>query len=223
MSLLSPLVSSPASEAVTEPRLLRSSPVTDPAPPSEPGYQVIRRNGAVSPFDQSKIAIALTKAFLAVEGSTAAASRRVHDIVADLTAQIVANLTRRAGSGRTFHIEDIQDQAELALMRSEHHKVARAYVLYREARAKERAKAEQESATTPAAQCQPRSRKIASTESPPSPAMAPQNSVAQVRVPSTLTPAASRALGLSPAARMFSPQWVRRIVHAVPTTMSRPM
>ena len=151
MSLLSPLVSSPASEAVTEPRLLRSSPVTDPAPPSEPGYQVIRRNGAVSPFDQSKIAIALTKAFLAVEGSTAAASRRVHDIVADLTAQIVANLTRRAGSGRTFHIEDIQDQAELALMRSEHHKVARAYVLYREARAKERAKAEQESATTPAA------------------------------------------------------------------------
>jgi ribonucleoside-diphosphate reductase alpha chain len=43
----------------------------------EPGYQVIRRNGAVTPFDPSKISIALTKAFLAVEGGSAAASRRV--------------------------------------------------------------------------------------------------------------------------------------------------
>jgi ribonucleoside-diphosphate reductase alpha chain len=107
---------------------------------------VIRRNGAVTPFDPSKIAVALTKAFLAVEGGTAAASRRVHDAVAELTAQIVASLTRRADAGRTFHIEDIQDQAELALMRGEHHKVARAYVLYREERARERAKA-----ATPAA------------------------------------------------------------------------
>ena len=56
---------------------------------AEPGYQVIRRNGAVTPFDASKIAIALTKAFLAVEGNSAAASRRVHDIVEALTAQIV--------------------------------------------------------------------------------------------------------------------------------------
>jgi ribonucleoside-diphosphate reductase alpha chain len=69
----------------------------------------------------------LIKAFLAVEGNSAAASRRVHDVVADLTAQIVAGLMRRADTGRSFHIEDIQDQAELALMRNEHHKVARAY------------------------------------------------------------------------------------------------
>ena len=110
-------------------------------PPAEPGYQVIRRNGTVTPFDASKIAIALTKAFLAVEGSAAAASRRVHDVVAALTAQIVTGLTRRADTGRTFHIEDVQDQVELALMRGEHHKVARAYVLYREDRAKERARA----------------------------------------------------------------------------------
>ncbi|MFZ5624944.1 MAG: ribonucleoside-diphosphate reductase subunit alpha [Gemmatimonadota bacterium] len=115
-----------------------------PAGPSsrpvvEPIYQVIRRNGAVTPFDPSKIAVALTKAFLAVEGSSAAASRRVHDIVAGLTEQIVASLTRRADAGRAFHIEDIQDQVELALMRAEHHKVARAYVLYREERARERA------------------------------------------------------------------------------------
>ena len=106
---------------------------------ASPGYQVIRRNGAVTPFDASKIAVALTKAFLAVEGSSSAASRRVHDIVAGLTEQIAAGLTRRADAGRTFHIEDVQDQVELALMRGEHHKVARAYVLYREERAKERA------------------------------------------------------------------------------------
>lgn len=109
------------------------------AVPAEPGYKVIRRNGGVTPFDPSKIAVALTKAFLAVEGSTAAGSRRVHDVVEDLTAQVVAALARRGGEGRTFHIEDVQDQVELALMRGEHHRVARAYVLYREDRARERA------------------------------------------------------------------------------------
>ncbi|MEQ1939102.1 ribonucleoside-diphosphate reductase subunit alpha [Mesorhizobium sp. CN5-321] len=107
--------------------------------PAEPGYRVIRRNGAVTPFDPMKITVALTKAFLAVEGSTAAGSRRVHDVVADLTDQVASALTRRVGEGRTFHIEDVQDQVELALMRGEHHKVARAYVLYREERARERA------------------------------------------------------------------------------------
>ena len=106
-----------------------------------PAYQVIRRNGTVTPFDASKITIAVTKAFLAVEGGRAAASRRVHEAVEDLTQGIVAALNRRGDSGRTFHIEEIQDQVELALMRGEHHKVARAYVLYREARAQERAAA----------------------------------------------------------------------------------
>ena len=120
-------------------------------PQTEPGYQVIRRNGTVTPFDATKIAVALTKAFLAVEGNQAAGSRRVHDIVETLTAHIVANLTRRAEAGRTFHIEEIQDQVELALMRGEHHKVARAYVLYREERARERAaKAEAKAAAAPA-------------------------------------------------------------------------
>ncbi len=101
--------------------------------------QVIRRNGKVSPFDSGKIAVAMTKAFLAVEGNTAGASRRVHERVEQLTADVVTALTRRAGEGRTFHIEDVQDQVELALMRSENHKVARAYVLYREDRARKRA------------------------------------------------------------------------------------
>lgn len=104
----------------------------------EPGYSLIKRNGGTVPFDQSKIAVALTKAFLAVEGNKAAASRRVHEIVEDLTAQVVSALTRRAKDGRVFHIEDVQDQVELALMRGEHQKVARAYVLYREEHARAR-------------------------------------------------------------------------------------
>ncbi len=104
---------------------------------AEPGYQVIRRNGTVSPFDLSKIQIAVQKAFLAVEGGAAAASRRVHEEVATVTNHVWQALTRR-GEGRTFHIEDVQDQVELALMRNEHHKVARAYVLYREDRARAR-------------------------------------------------------------------------------------
>ena len=101
--------------------------------------QLIRRNGTVSRFDASTISVAMTKAFLAVEGHSAAASRRVHESVEQLTAEVVGALSRRMSEGRTFHIEDVQDQVELALMRSEHHKVARAYVLYREERTRQRA------------------------------------------------------------------------------------
>jgi len=101
--------------------------------------QVIRRNGKVTHFDPNKIMVALTKAFLAVEGGNAAASSRVHDRVHELTEQVVAALTRRLPGGGTVHIEDIQDQVELALMRAGEHKVARDYVLYRDERARERA------------------------------------------------------------------------------------
>ncbi len=115
--------------------------------PTGPAYRVIRRNGSVTPFDPLKITVALTKAFLAVEGGVAAGSRRVHDVVEALTADIVATLKRRSAEGRLFHIERIQDQVELALMRSENHKVARAYVLYREERAQERARTATENAS----------------------------------------------------------------------------
>ena len=114
--------------------------------------QIIRRNGAVSPFDAGKIAAAMTKAFLAVEGHTAAASRRVHETVEKLTGEIVGALTRRIGEGHTFHIEAVQDQVELALMRGEHHKAARAYVLYREERARQRTEADATKPTKPAAE-----------------------------------------------------------------------
>jgi ribonucleoside-diphosphate reductase alpha chain len=108
--------------------------------------RVIRRNGKVSSFDASKISVAITKAFLAVEGSNAAVSRRIHEVVEELTDQVVKALFRRLPSGGTVHIEDVQDQVELALMRCEHHKIARAYVLYRAERARLRAaKSAQES------------------------------------------------------------------------------
>ena len=101
--------------------------------------QVIRRNGAVVDFHAEKISVALTKAFLAVEGSQSAVSSRVREVVARLTDTVVRSLTRRLPDGGTVHIEDIQDQVELALMRAGEHDVARAYVLYRERRAAERA------------------------------------------------------------------------------------
>ena len=103
------------------------------------GLRVIRRNGKVTNFDASKIAVAMTKAFLAVEGGSAATSHRVHDLVQSLTEQLSDALMRRNPAGGTVHIEDIQDQVELALMRSGEHKVARSYVLYREEQARKRA------------------------------------------------------------------------------------
>jgi ribonucleoside-diphosphate reductase alpha chain len=90
------------------------------------------------PFEDSKITVAITKAFLAVEGGTAAASSRIHETVASLTSQVVATFKRRMPSGGTLHIEDIQDQVELELMRGGEHKIARDYVIYREARRQER-------------------------------------------------------------------------------------
>ncbi|MCE2679357.1 MAG: ribonucleoside-diphosphate reductase subunit alpha [Burkholderiales bacterium] len=102
-------------------------------------FKVIRRNGSVVSFEPSKISIAVTKAFLAITGGQGAGSARVRQLVEDLTGAVVNALIRRQPSGGTLHIEDIQDQVELALMRSGEHDVARAYVLYREKRSQERA------------------------------------------------------------------------------------
>ena len=102
-------------------------------------YQIIRRNGAVVPFEPSKIAVAMMKAFLAVHGTQGAASASVREVVDALTQNVVRALMRSRPGGGTFHIEDVQDQVELGLMRGGHHEIARAYVLYRERRAQERA------------------------------------------------------------------------------------
>ncbi len=113
------------------------------------GYQILRRNGSVVPFEPSKIAVAMMKAFLAVHGSQGAASASVRETVDALTEGVIKALMRSRPGGGAFHIEDIQDQVELGLMRGGHHEVARSYVLYRERRAQERA-AQKEAA--PAAQ-----------------------------------------------------------------------
>jgi len=109
------------------------------ADPRYAQYKVIRRNGAVVPFEPAKIGIAMTKAFLAVNGGQGAASARVREQVVKLTDNVVAALMKRKPEGGAIHIEEIQDQVELAMMRGGEHEVARAYVLYRERRAQERA------------------------------------------------------------------------------------
>ncbi|RYF01019.1 MAG: ribonucleoside-diphosphate reductase subunit alpha [Comamonadaceae bacterium] len=118
-----------------------SSDVTESSPSAHTlaHYQIIRRNGAVVPFEPQKIAVAMMKAFLAVHGTQGAASASVREMVDALTQGVVRALMRSRPNGGTFHIEDVQDQVELGLMRGEHHEVARAYVLYRERRTQERA------------------------------------------------------------------------------------
>ncbi|MCR6652621.1 MAG: ribonucleoside-diphosphate reductase subunit alpha [Cellvibrionaceae bacterium] len=122
-----PEAEAPASIAATAPGQLR----------------VIKRNGTVVPYTDDKISVAMTKAFLAVEGGTAAASSRIHETVAKLTKQISETFKRRMPSGGTIHIEEIQDQVELTLMRTGEHKVARDYVIYRSERARIRAQKSQ--------------------------------------------------------------------------------
>ena len=106
--------------------------------------QVVRRNGSVVGFEDRKIAVAITKAFLAVSGGQGAASAKVREVVEAMTKNVVSALGRRNPTGGTVHIEDIQDQVELALMRQGEHEVARAYVVYREDRNRERARQKQE-------------------------------------------------------------------------------
>ena len=132
-----------------------TSPVTTSMPAFTPGgvsgnqstaispfnnYQIIRRNGAVVPFEPNKIAVAMMKAFLAVHGTQGAASASVRQTVDELTQAVMRAMMRSRPGGGTFHIEDVQDQVELGLMRGGHHEIARAYVLYREKRTQERAR-----------------------------------------------------------------------------------
>jgi ribonucleoside-diphosphate reductase alpha chain len=135
-----PLSSIPASSSARTNDLLISGALAN--------YQIIRRNGSVVAFEPSKIAVAMMKAFLAVHGTQGAASASVRETVDTLTQAVVRALMRSRPSGGTFHIEDVQDQVELGLMRGGHHEIARAYVLYREKHNQERAR--QLQAQTPA-------------------------------------------------------------------------
>ena len=102
--------------------------------------RVIKRNGKVVPFEEDKIKVAITKAFLANESGNAAASERIHIKVEDITSDVMEIFDRRMPSGGTIHIEEIQDQVELQLMRNEEYTVARKYSIYRKQRGQERSK-----------------------------------------------------------------------------------
>src|SRR6187397_2648181 len=130
----------PASATSATVAALRPAGRPAPAVSAYQGYQILRRNGAVVSFEPNKIAVALMKAFLAVHGTQGAASASVRETVDTLTQAVVRAMVRSRPGGGTFHIEDVQDQVELGLMRGGHHEVARAYVLYRERRAQERAR-----------------------------------------------------------------------------------
>ncbi|MBE7939496.1 MULTISPECIES: ribonucleoside-diphosphate reductase subunit alpha [Ramlibacter] len=134
--------SAPAAGLVAAP----NNTASEPAQNALAHYQIIRRNGAVVPFEPNKIAVAMMKAFLAVHGTQGAASASVRETVDELTQQVMRALMRSRPGGGTFHIEDVQDQVELGLMRGGHHEIARAYVLYRERRAQERAAKQEQQA-----------------------------------------------------------------------------
>jgi ribonucleoside-diphosphate reductase alpha chain len=134
MQIAADVKTSPSFAGVGAPESARSQPAESVLSQ----YRIIRRNGAVVGFEPGKISVAMTKAFIAVNGGQGAASARVREVVAALTEGVVNALMRRQPGGGTFHIEDVQDQVELALMRSGEHEVARAYVLYREKRSAER-------------------------------------------------------------------------------------
>ncbi|MEM9242672.1 MAG: ribonucleoside-diphosphate reductase subunit alpha [Pseudomonadota bacterium] len=111
--------------------------------------KVINRRGNVVAYDENKIRVAMTKAFLAVEGDNAVASQSIHAKVEEMTAAITDVLKERVLIDGTIGIEQIQDQVELALMRAGEQKVARTYVLYREERQKEREKQAKPAPETP--------------------------------------------------------------------------
>ena len=102
---------------------------------------VVRRDGSITPFKSDKIGNAIRKAFLAQ--TDIRSNKEIDKTVVKLSETVTSALTRRIADGDMIHIEDIQDQVELALMREEHHKVARAYVLYREQRSSQRYKNDQ--------------------------------------------------------------------------------
>jgi ribonucleoside-diphosphate reductase alpha chain len=136
------------SPASSQPKAAPDNSIAAMAPGT---LRVIKRNGAVVGFDPSNITVAISKAYIAEEGGTAAASSRIHETVEKMANEISETFKRRMPSGGSIHIEEIQDQVELMLMRSGEHKVARSYVIYRAERARER---EKERAQQPEAEAQ---------------------------------------------------------------------
>ena len=92
-------------------------------------YQVIKRDGKVAEFDISKITVAITKAFEALQ-------KEYHPGVIDFLAlKVTSNFEQKIKNG-TVSVEDIQDSVESVLIQAGYDDVAKAYILYRKQREK---------------------------------------------------------------------------------------
>ena len=103
-------------------------------------FNVHKRDGRIVPFNESRILIAIEAAFKADAGLAAdqplppekqASANRV-------TEAVVRDVMARAVKGEAVGIESIQDLVETHLMKADHPRVARRYILYREDRRKAR-------------------------------------------------------------------------------------
>jgi len=92
---------------------------------------VVKRTGAVVPFRKERITNAIYRAAVAVGG-------RDRSIAEGLTDQVVAMLEETTPPGHIPTIEEIQDIVEKVLVESGHARTAKAYILYRDERARQR-------------------------------------------------------------------------------------
>ena len=92
-------------------------------------YQVVKRDGNVTDFNISKISVAITKAFEAL-------NKQYHPSVINMLAlQVSADFDSKIKNG-TIAVEDIQDSVESVLVQAGYADVAKAYILYRRQREK---------------------------------------------------------------------------------------
>ena len=92
-------------------------------------YQVIKRDGQIAEFDIKKIAVAITKAFDAVQ-------KQYHPSIIDMLAlKVTADFEPKIKDGK-IAVEDIQDSVESVLSEAGYADVAKCYILYRKQREK---------------------------------------------------------------------------------------
>ena len=94
-------------------------------------YQVIKRDGSIVPFDISKIAVAITKAFEAQE------KQFTPNIIDFLSLKVTSDYESKISDDQVG-VEDIQDSVESVLVQAGYTDVAKSYILYRKQREKVR-------------------------------------------------------------------------------------
>ncbi len=97
--------------------------------------QVVKRSGAVVPFNRDRITNAIYRAAVAVGGRDRATAEQ-------LTDQVVEILKENYPDEKTPTVEEIQDIVERVLIENGHARTAKAYILYRQERARRRRRRE---------------------------------------------------------------------------------